>query len=1159
MAKSKGASSGLVIGIDGTNLRQGGGITHLVELLRVAKPEQDGIAKVVVWSNTATLSAIEERPWLKKINPSELERGLVPRIFWQRFTLSKELNELGCDLLFVPGGSFSGSFKPFVTMSRNMLPFEMHELMRFGWSLTTLRFLLLRQWQSRTFRRADGVIFLTRYAKESVSKIVGSLKGKTHIIPHGISTRFQRTPKPQWSITEYDSNNPFRLIYVSIINQYKHQWHVVEAVASLRQAGFPIELDLIGPSFPMSEFRFEESRSRWDPSRSWVKYNGEISYEALHHKYAQADLGLFASSCENMPNILLETMASGLPVACSNRGPMPEVLGNAGVYFDPEQPADITRALRELINSPQLRSEKAKASYERSLQYTWHDCADSTMTFLAEIARQQKSFELYGDESGISIGIDASRNRSGGAKAHLIGILSEGDPIRFGISKVHVWAYGSLLASLPEHKWLVKHNPPELEQSLLTQLWWQRFRFADEANEAGCQIVLNTDAGTVSKFRPAVTMSRDMLSYEPGAMERFGFSRARLRLILLRFIQNRSLRNADGSIFLTRYAAKVIQQSCGLLPSISCIPHGVGAEFKQAVRANDWPQEGERPVRCVYVSNASMYKHQWMVVRAVASLRKQGHNVTLSLVGGGTGPAKQLLLDEIAVSDPDGIFVQQVDFVPQKELPLILADADLFVFASSCENMPNTLLEAMAVGLPIACSNRGPMPEVLADAGVYFDPEDADSIASAIAQLMQIPALRSEVSRRAKSLSEQYSWGRCADETWAFLSKTLTGIKDNIQNSRPYQVCTTCVMDTSDTVIVFDEKGVCDHCNTFYTHTLPNWHTDERGAIELQGLIEKIKLDGKGKDFDCIVGMSGGIDSSYLTYLAKAEFGLRPLVFHVDAGWNSQEAVNNIEKLVDGLGLDLYTEVIDWDEMRDLQLAFFKSGVPHIDAPQDNAFFATMYKFAQRYKVNYILTGANLSTEGIRNPVEWMYYQSDATQLQDIHRRYGIRPLVNYPLTSILWHKIYLPFIKGIKVVRPLNYVSYVKQDAMKFLIEKFGWQPYPQKHFESRFTRFYESYWLPKRFGYDVRRVQYSSLILTGQMTRQEALENLNALSYDESTIAYDIEYIANKLGVTVKELNSYMELPKRSYRDFKSQRQIYDIGARVMKTIGWEVGGKR
>lgn len=373
------------------------------------------------------------------------------------------------------------------------------------------------------------------------------------------------------------------------------------------------------------------------------------------------------------------------------------------------------------------------------------------------------------------------------------------------------------------------------------------------------------------------------------------------------------------------------------------------------------------------------------------------------------------------------------------------------------------------------------------------------------------------------------------------------------------RVCTNCVMDTTDAKITFDEAGVCDHCRTFRTHTLPSWHTDARGHEQLEKMVDEIRLASKGRDFDCIIGMSGGIDSSYLTYVAKEKLGLRPLVFHVDAGWNSQIAVNNIEKLVDGLGLDLYTEVIDWDEMRDLQLAFFKSGVPHIDTPQDHAFFATMYKFAVKYKVRHILTGANLSTECVRNPVEWMYYQSDSTQLRDIHRKFGTRRLKTYPVTSILWHKVYLPYVKGIKVFRPLNFLPYMKEEAVRLLSERFGWQPYPQKHFESRFTRFYESYWLPVKFGYDVRKVQYSSLILTGQMTRQEAIERLKSPPYDEATIGQDKLFVATKLGISVEELDGYMASPNRSFRDYRNQQWVYEIGARCMKALGLEVGGKR
>jgi N-acetyl sugar amidotransferase len=372
-------------------------------------------------------------------------------------------------------------------------------------------------------------------------------------------------------------------------------------------------------------------------------------------------------------------------------------------------------------------------------------------------------------------------------------------------------------------------------------------------------------------------------------------------------------------------------------------------------------------------------------------------------------------------------------------------------------------------------------------------------------------------------------------------------------------ICTSCVMDTTDSMITFDEQGVCDHCNTFQTHTVPNWNTDEKGQKELANLIEKIKFDGKGKDFDCIIGMSGGIDSSYLTYIAKKKFELRPLIFHVDAGWNSQEAVNNIEKLVDKLDLELYTEVINWEEMKDLQLSFFKSGVSHIDTPQDHAFFATMYKFAEQYGVNYILTGGNLSTECVRNPIEWMYYQSDSVQLCDIHKKFGNRKLVSYPITNILKHKIYLPYIKGIKVIRPLDNIPYIKKEAIKLLVEEFDWQTYPQKHFESRFTKFYEGYWLPTRFGFDTRKVQFSSLILTGQMTRGDALEKLKDPAYDPEMIEHDFEYVATKLGISVNDLQKLMDLPKQTYKDYKSQQSIYNFGAFVLKKLGLEVGGKR
>jgi N-acetyl sugar amidotransferase len=369
-----------------------------------------------------------------------------------------------------------------------------------------------------------------------------------------------------------------------------------------------------------------------------------------------------------------------------------------------------------------------------------------------------------------------------------------------------------------------------------------------------------------------------------------------------------------------------------------------------------------------------------------------------------------------------------------------------------------------------------------------------------------------------------------------------------------YQICTNCVMDTSDPKITFDGHGKCDHCTNFYKSVLPKWQPNEAGRKVLEKKIEQIKKAGAGKDFDCIIGISGGADSSYLTYLAKEQFGLRPLVFHVDGGWNSQMAVNNIEKLIDKLGLELFTEVIDWKEMRDLQLAFFKSGVPHIDLPQDHAFFATMYKFAEKHGVKYILTGGNISTECVRNPLDFFYYGTDMWQIKDIHGKFGQAPLVTFPLSGILRHKVYLRYFKGIEVVKPLDYLPYIKKDAMRLLSEKFGWQIYARKHFESRFTKFYEGYWLPVKFGFDTRRVQYSSLILTGQMKREEALAELAQPPYDEETIGQDFEYISTKLGISVAELQGYMEAPRKSYKDYKNQLYLFLLGARVMQMMGLE-----
>jgi N-acetyl sugar amidotransferase len=366
-------------------------------------------------------------------------------------------------------------------------------------------------------------------------------------------------------------------------------------------------------------------------------------------------------------------------------------------------------------------------------------------------------------------------------------------------------------------------------------------------------------------------------------------------------------------------------------------------------------------------------------------------------------------------------------------------------------------------------------------------------------------------------------------------------------------------MDTTDAAIQFDAHGVCDHCLDFKANVEPNWHTDERGRAELAGIVETIRARGKGKEFDCILGLSGGLDSSYMLHLLVKEFGLRPLVFHVDGGWNTDLAVNNIQMLVSKLGLDLYTEVIDWEDMRDFQLAFFKSGVSGLDIPQDHAFVAVLYKFAHKHNIEFIMNGGNIATECVRNPLDWLYYGTDMRFINDIRRRFCTRPLANYPFSSIFFHKIYLRYIRKVKVVRPLNYRPYSKQEAIDTLTREYGWRAYPQKHFESRFTKFFEGYWLPTRFGYDTRKVQYSSLILTGQMTREEALQRLAAPAYDPETIADEFDYIAKKLGITSDELRRYHTMERKSFRDYRNQEALFNLGAKVLRAIGVERSIKR
>ena len=378
-----------------------------------------------------------------------------------------------------------------------------------------------------------------------------------------------------------------------------------------------------------------------------------------------------------------------------------------------------------------------------------------------------------------------------------------------------------------------------------------------------------------------------------------------------------------------------------------------------------------------------------------------------------------------------------------------------------------------------------------------------------------------------------------------------------MMHNHSYRICSKCIMDTSDPNIHFDELGVCDYCNNFNQTIKPHWNPGEQNNELLEEMIGSIRAGAKvGGDFDCIIGLSGGLDSSYAAYVAVKKMGLRPLLFHVDAGWNTDQAVGNIEKLVDGLGLDLYTEVVNWQAVKRMQVAFMRAGIADQDLVQDAAFFSGLYRFARQYNIKHIITGSNFSTECCREPEEWGGYLGiDRTLFEDIWRRCGDgEPNDEFPLVDILVYKFWYQKILGMKIHHPLNLVPFVKRDAEAELEKLFGWQRFQHKHHESRFTRFYEDFWLPRRFGYEKRRAHFSSLIMTGQMTRDQALERISRPEMDEHFHMQEFEYTAHKLDLTLDELNLLLALPKKTYRDYKNKRWLIGLGANAMRLLGLE-----
>ena len=362
-------------------------------------------------------------------------------------------------------------------------------------------------------------------------------------------------------------------------------------------------------------------------------------------------------------------------------------------------------------------------------------------------------------------------------------------------------------------------------------------------------------------------------------------------------------------------------------------------------------------------------------------------------------------------------------------------------------------------------------------------------------------------------------------------------------------VCKRCIMDSiNDPDILINDHGVCNHCITFdfEFNKLPKGINREK---ELDSIIKKIKLKGIGKNYDCLLGVSGGVDSSYLAYLCSI-YGLRPLIIHFDNGWNSELSVLNIQNLLDKLGFDFETLVINWDEFKDLQLSYFKAGVVDLEFPTDHAILASMFKIAKKHNIKFVLSGHNVVTEGTYLPKSWVHSKLDYLNLKDIHKQFGSIKLKTYPYLSFI-KRLYNFYNSQFEYIQLLNLVDYNKFEVKKKLVSELSWKDYGGKHFESIFTRFYQGYILPNKFNIDKRVFHYSCLVQSEQITREQAIKLLQEPIYDINLLESDKKYVLKKLNFNEATFEDYMRAPIRKHNEFKSEQRYWNFYFFVIKQI--------
>lgn len=544
-------------------------------------------------------------------------------------------------------------------------------------------------------------------------------------------------------------------------------------------------------------------------------------------------------------------------------------------------------------------------------------------------------------------------------------------------------------------------------------------------------------------------------------------------------------------------------------------------------------------VRLLSVAFIAPVKNLELMIEAVAALRG-GPGVEWHHVGGvNEGPGTKEYVEKIRqmvrdrLDGKDAVRYRLHGTKTPVEIRAFLSHEpiDLFVNTSHSEGLPVSIMEAMSYGLPVVAPSVGGIPEILHDGVNGFLLPASPGVTDVVAAVRRFHAMTFDEKQRMRHAAFQ-TWEREFDprRNYSDLARAMLGGNAD----KVVRTCTRCVLDTRDYAeLDFDARGVCNVCRTYDDLHRRTVTTGSEGHQQIEVMLAEIKASGRGRPHDCLIGISGGVDSTYLAYLAK-QWGLRPLVLHVDNGWDAELAVSNIEQIVRRLGFELYTHVVDWSEMRDLQLAFFKASVVDIDIPTDNTYIASIYMVARKFGIKHVLTGHNTVTEGWLPP-NFNHYKYDMLNVRAIHRQFGRTPLKTLPLIGPLglW---YNSKVLRIRTHSPLNAVRYDKAEAKQIIRDELGWRDYGSKHFENLFTRFYQGYILPEKFGIDKRRAHVSTLVCSGQLSRDQALRELEQPRYDEATYRSDREYFIKKLGLTEAEFGAYMRYPPVAHTAYPS-----------------------